>query len=115
MEMLDAACLSACSLSGKRLLALTVPTAVIFVDVRHQKKKTTCTLHFGFNQFKRGGDLPESHLTHTIFVQGVANINGSASSSARMDGTTKAMGTVFGAKYCRESRPDVFDTKYVLD
>lgn len=38
MEMLDAACLSACSLSGKRLLALTVPTAVIFVDVRHKKK-----------------------------------------------------------------------------
>jgi len=59
----------------------------------------------------RGGDLPESHLTHTIFVQGVVNINGSTSSSTEMDKTTKAMGTVFGAKYCRESRPDVFDTK----
>ena len=51
----------------------------------------------------RGGDLRESHLTHTIFLQGVGG--------EAMDNTSRAMGTVFGAKYCRESAPDVFDTK----
>ena len=51
----------------------------------------------------RGGDLPESHLTHTIFLQGVGG--------EAMDNVSRAMGTVFGVKYCRESTPDVFDTK----
>lgn len=40
MEMLDAAC----SLSGKRLLALTVPTAVIFVVVSPNKNHVHAAL-----------------------------------------------------------------------
>lgn len=51
----------------------------------------------------RGGDLPESHLTHTIFLQGVGG--------PTMDDAGRAMGTAFGVKYCRESAPTIFDTK----
>lgn len=50
----------------------------------------------------RGGDLPESHLTHTIFLQGMGDA---------IDATSRAMGTVFGTKFCRQSGPTVFDTK----
>ena len=51
----------------------------------------------------RGGDLSESHMTHTIFLQGVGG--------AEMDKRAREMGTVFGTRYCRHSRADVFDTK----
>ena len=51
----------------------------------------------------RGGDLPESHLTHTIFLQGVGG--------PAMDAKLRAMGTKFGTQYCRESNHTIFDTK----
>ena len=50
----------------------------------------------------RGGDLPESHLTHTIFVQGIGG--------PAMDATSRAMGTVFGVQYCRQTTPQTFDS-----
>ena len=52
----------------------------------------------------RGGDLTESHMTHTIFLQG-------GPGGAAMDRRTREMGAAFGMRYCRHSRPDVFDTQ----
>jgi predicted deacylase len=50
----------------------------------------------------RGGDLSESHMTHTIFLQGVGG--------KAMDATTREMGTLFGVEYCRETLQNQFDT-----
>jgi len=48
----------------------------------------------------RGGDIDESHLQHTIFLQ-----NGTP-----IDETLKTMAQVFGLKYCLPSRPDISHT-----
>jgi predicted deacylase len=49
----------------------------------------------------RGGELTESHLQHTIYLQ-----DGGA-----MDETLEAMGVVFGLRYCLPSRVDISHTK----
>ena len=49
----------------------------------------------------RGGELTESHLQHTIYLQGVGE----------MDKTLEAMGVVFGLRYCLPSRTDISHTK----
>lgn len=48
----------------------------------------------------RGGELLESHLVHTIFLQGVGEI----------DEILRQMGTKFGMKYCLSSRSDISHT-----
>lgn len=49
----------------------------------------------------RGGELLESHLSHTIFLQDVGDMNG----------ILRTMGTVFGLPYCLPSRKDISHTQ----
>ena len=49
----------------------------------------------------RGGELLESHLQHTIFLQDAGDLNE----------TLRKMGTVFGLPYCLSSRMDISHTK----
>ena len=49
----------------------------------------------------RGGELLESHLAHTIFLQGTADL----------DDLLREMGTIFGLPYCLSSRSDISHTQ----
>jgi len=49
----------------------------------------------------RGGEITESHLAHSIFLQ----------DTGTMDEILHTMGTVFGLKYCLTSRSDISHTK----
>ena len=49
----------------------------------------------------RGGELLESHLVHSIFLQGTDNL----------DETLREMGTKFGLEYCLSSRSDISHTQ----
>ena len=49
----------------------------------------------------RGGELLESHLMHTIFLQGMGEL----------DETLLQMGTKFGMRYCLSSRDDISHTQ----
>lgn len=49
----------------------------------------------------RGGELLESHLSHTIFLQ----------DTGTLDEVLHAMGTTFGLPYCLSSRKDISHTK----
>jgi uncharacterized protein len=49
----------------------------------------------------RGGEILESHLSHTIFLQDAGDLNG----------TLREMGTVFGLPYCLPSRKDISHTQ----
>ncbi|MCB0030858.1 MAG: succinylglutamate desuccinylase/aspartoacylase family protein [Anaerolineales bacterium] len=49
----------------------------------------------------RGGELLESHLAHTIYLQGTPDL----------DSTLHEMGTIFGLPYCLSSRDDISHTQ----
>ena len=49
----------------------------------------------------RGGEILESHLAHTIFLQ----------DAGEMNTTLRQMGTIFGLKYCLPSRRDISHTQ----
>jgi predicted deacylase len=57
--------------------------------------------HSDYHVDLRGGELLESHLAHTIFLQDVGAMNE----------TLRVMGTVFGLPYCLPSRRDISHTK----
>ena len=57
-------------------------------------------LESDFHVDLRGGELEESHLQHTIYLQLGQDI----------DKTLKEMGIVFGLRYCLPSRPDISHT-----
>jgi uncharacterized protein len=49
----------------------------------------------------RGGEITESHMSHTIFLQDAGELNS----------TLREMGTVFGLPYCLPSRKDISHTR----